>query len=55
MELLIAVLIALGTISSNEATTLTRSEAETIVNSSRVAKAEYERQLAIIGLEDSDM
>lgn len=55
MELLIAVLIALGAISSNDASTLTKSDAESIISESRISKAEFKKQAAIIGLEESDM
>jgi len=55
MELLIAVLIAFGTISSNDATRLNRADAERLVQESKISKADLDKQASIIGLEDSDM
>lgn len=54
MELIIAVLIALGTISANDAQTLNRSDAERILQENKISQEEYDKQAAIIGLEESD-
>jgi hypothetical protein len=48
MELLIAVLIAFGTISSSDVSSLSKADAEQLV------KADLDKQSSIIGLEESD-
>tara|TARA_R110002072_G_scaffold18370_4_gene69079 strand:- start:1711 stop:1878 length:168 start_codon:yes stop_codon:yes gene_type:complete len=54
MELLIAVLIAFGTISSNDASSLSKADAEKLVQESKISKADLDKQASIIGLEESD-
>ena len=55
MELLIAVLIAFGTISSSDASKLSQADAEKLIQEAKISKAEFEKQASIIGLEESDM
>jgi len=55
MELLIAVLIAFGTISSTDATSLSKADAQKLVEQSKITKADLDKQASIIGLEESDM
>jgi len=55
MELLIAVLIALGTISSTDSSNLSKADAEKLVLESKITKADLDKQASIIGLEESDM
>lgn len=55
MELLIAVLIAFGTISSNDAAGLSKADAEKLVQESKISKSDIDKHASIIGLEESDM
>jgi len=55
MELLIAVLIAFGVVSGNNAGNLDAATAEKLVKENNITKADLEKQASIIGLEDSDM
>lgn len=54
MELLIAVLIAFGVVTGNEATSLTKAEAEQLITESNISKTEMDKQASIIGLEEAD-
>ncbi|MCF8277590.1 MAG: hypothetical protein K9J17_12725 [Flavobacteriales bacterium] len=54
MELLIAVLIAFGVVSSNEAAKLDASTAEKLAAKNNITKADLEKQAYIIGLEETD-
>jgi hypothetical protein len=55
MELLIAVLIAFGVVSSGDASKLDRSTAERLVKESQISQADIDKEASIIGLEESDM
>lgn len=55
MELLIAVLIAFGVVSSGEASLLDTSSAEKLIQENQISKSDMEKEAAIIGLEESDM
>lgn len=51
---MIAVLIAFGTINSGDASSLTKADAEKLVQESKISKAEFDKQASIIGLEETD-
>jgi hypothetical protein len=55
MELLIAVLIAFGVVSGNNAGNLDATTAQKLIKENNITKADLEKQASIIGLEDSDM
>jgi hypothetical protein len=55
MEILIAVLIAFGVITSNDAVNLSKSEAEKIATESGLSQKQLDDKAAIIGLEESDI
>lgn len=55
MELLIAVLIAFGVVSSGDAQKLDASSVEKLVQESNISQSDIEKEAAIIGLEESDM
>ena len=55
MELLIAVLIAFGVVSGNNAGSLDATTAQKLIKENNITKADLEKQASIIGLEDSDM
>jgi hypothetical protein len=54
MELLIAVLIAFGVVTSNDAANMSAASAEKLVKQNNITKAQIDKQAAIIGLEESD-
>ena len=55
MELLIAVLIAFGVITSGDAEKLSLSELEKIAVEKEISKQDIEEKAKIIGLEEDDM
>ena len=55
MELLIAVLIAFGVVSGNNASSLDSTTAQKLIKENNITKSDIDKQAAIIGLEDSDM
>lgn len=55
MELLIAVLIAFGVISSDKADNLSQQEAEKLIVENKISDSDIKQQAEIIGLEESDM
>lgn len=54
MELLIAVLIAFGVVTGNNASNLDAATAEKLIKQNNITKAQIDNQAAIIGLEESD-
>ena len=54
MELLIAVLVSLGVVTSTDAVNLDSSSAEKLIEQNNISKAELEKEASIIGLEESD-
>ena len=55
MELLIAVLIAFGVVSSGDAQKLNSSTVEKLIQENKISQSDIEKEAAIIGLEESDM
>lgn len=55
MELLIALLIAFGVVTGEEASKLDNESVDKLVQSSKITQDDIDKQAAIIGLEESDM
>ena len=55
MELLIAVLIALGVVSTDEAKSLDQSNVDKLIEQNDITSKQIEEQTYIIGLEESDI
>lgn len=55
MELLLAVLVSFGVITSNQTSNISKAEAEKLVKENGITQKQIEDQASIIGLEESDM
>ena len=55
MELLIAVLIAFGVVTGEEASKLNNEEVNKRIETSKVTQDDIDKQAAIIGLEEAEM
>lgn len=55
MELLIAVLIAFGVVTSNDAANMSKAEMEKVAAEQGISQKEIDEKAAIIGLEESDI
>ncbi|MCB9192290.1 MAG: hypothetical protein H6602_11550 [Flavobacteriales bacterium] len=55
MEILIAVLIAFGVVTGNDAVNMSKSEAEKIATESGLSQKQIDDKAAIIGLEETEM
>ncbi|GEM_PF-1834249 len=55
MELLIAVLIAFGVVTSNDAANMSAATATKLVSQNNISKTQIDKQASIIGLEEAEM
>jgi len=55
MELLIAVLIAFGVVTTNDATNMSKEELDKVATEQGISQKEIDEKAAIIGLEESDI
>ncbi|MCB9185591.1 MAG: hypothetical protein H6601_02465 [Flavobacteriales bacterium] len=54
MELLIAVLIAFGVVSSQDASKISKEKAEKLIMDNNISQSDIDKEASIIGLEETD-